>query len=227
MAHIAANLKIPFEKCNYIDLGANHPREMSNTYFFYSQGARGVLVEANSLLCRELMTERKEDVVLHKAVTGSSGDMVKFNVLNGDGLSTIGKIDDIIEVNPEIGLERIETVETICYNDIVEKYLHSAPVILNIDVEGLELEILHSVDFVDKRPVIIVVEMIPYSPKLVVGEKNNEIIEFMRSVNYIEYAFTGINSIFIDKGKLQTTSEDHNGSKHTRNNVESSSCGRS
>ena len=45
--------------------------------------------------------------------------------------------------------------------------------------------------------------MIPYSKKLSVGIKNQELLNFMQSKNYLEYAFTGINSIFIDKIKYQ------------------------
>jgi hypothetical protein len=40
--------------------------------------------------------------------------------------------------------------------------------------------------------------MIEYSKELTVGGKNQEIIGFMKSAGYEEFAFTGINSIFID-----------------------------
>ena len=35
LAYLFAVLGIPFAKCSYLDLGANRPKEMSNTYFFY------------------------------------------------------------------------------------------------------------------------------------------------------------------------------------------------
>ena len=34
LAYLFAVLGIPFAKCTYLDLGANRPKEMSNTYFF-------------------------------------------------------------------------------------------------------------------------------------------------------------------------------------------------
>ena len=40
----------PKVRCSYLDIGANHAKELSNTYFFYKQGIRGVLVEANPAL---------------------------------------------------------------------------------------------------------------------------------------------------------------------------------
>ena len=46
--------------------------------------------------------------------------------------------------------------------------------------------------------------MIHYSENLSVGIKNQELLNFMHSKNYLEYAFTGINSIFIDTIQYQT-----------------------
>lgn len=203
VAYVARMVGKPFEQCSYIDLGANHPVEMSNTYFFYSFGAKGVLVDANDALCRELRSERPGDVVLNNAVSGRSGETVEFNILNTDGLSLVGSIEELQKENKDIKLERTVSIETICYNDIVDKYMKEAPFLLNIDIEGREMDILRSIDFENKRPFILVVEMTPYSIKLVVGEKNQEIMDFMESVGYAEYAFTGINSIFIDKRALE------------------------
>jgi hypothetical protein len=50
---------------------------------------------------------------------------------------------------------------------------------------------------------VVIVEMIPYRKTLYVGERNKDIIEFMERVGYIEFAFTGINSIFIDKESFE------------------------
>jgi len=45
--------------------------------------------------------------------------------------------------------------------------------------------------------------MIPYSKKLPVGQKNPEILAFLQEKGYVEYAFTGINSIFIDAAQVK------------------------
>jgi hypothetical protein len=78
-----------------------------------------------------------------------------------------------------------------------------APMILNIDIEGMEIEILEDIDFIKYRPMVIIVEMIPYKATLVVGQKNQKILDFMYKNGYTEYAYTGINSIFIDGNKLK------------------------
>jgi hypothetical protein len=38
--------------CIYIDVGANQPSQISNTYLFYRKGFRGILMEPNSELSR-------------------------------------------------------------------------------------------------------------------------------------------------------------------------------
>ena len=52
------------------------------------------------------------------------------------------------------------------------------------------------------RPLIVIVEMIEYSTELSVGYKDKEIQQFMETQGYIEYAFTGINSIYLDRRKV-------------------------
>ena len=45
LMYIFVMLGVPLSQCNYLDLGANHPCDMSNTWFFYQQGATGILVD--------------------------------------------------------------------------------------------------------------------------------------------------------------------------------------
>jgi len=198
-------LKIPTHQIFYLDLGANHAKEISNTYYFYRLGARGVLVEANPTLATELKIFRNGDTVLNKCITNKSGDFIDFYVLNGDGLSTSVKenVEEFLRLNPTLYTERVVQVETITIMDVIKSYFQTPPTLLNIDIEGKEEEIINSIDFTLCRPIVIICEMIPYVPDtLVTGQKNRTISEIMQRNNYVEYAFTGINSIFIDRDKL-------------------------
>jgi len=202
---VFALLKIPIHEIFYLDLGANHAKEISNTYYFYRLGARGVLVEANPTLATELKIFRNGDTVLNKCIDEKSGNFIDFYILSGDGLSTSVKenVEEFIRLNPTLYTERVVQVETITIMDVVSNYFESPPTLLNIDIEGKEESILNSIDFTKCRPVVIICEMIPYIPNtLVTGQKNGLISEIMQKNNYVEYAFTGINSIFIDRDKL-------------------------
>ncbi|WP_369594568.1 FkbM family methyltransferase [Lysinibacillus pakistanensis] len=201
LAYIIYVLGILFEDVTYIDLGANHAKEMSNTYYFYNRGAKGVLVEANSKLLPELKLYRNRDIILNNVVDVVDEEIVNFYILSGDGLSTpdLKVAKRFCEINPHLEIVEEKPIKTITYNSIVEQYLGKAPTILSIDIEGKDLELLNSIDFENYRPLLIVVEMIEYDTKLNYRTKNKEILNFLNNKDYDEYAFTGINSIFIDR----------------------------
>ncbi len=204
-AYILMVMGYKWEDCTYLDLGANHAKELSNTYFFYKRGARGVLLEANPDLIPELKLYRNEDIVLNKCVTTSREGEIDFYIMNGDGLSTfdLDSANAAIDANPDLKITKTVKIESITVNKIIENYMGKAPTILNIDIEGKDIEILGSIDFEKYRPLIVIAEMIEYKPTLTVGMKNQEILDYMISIDYIEYAFTGINSIFIDKRRIE------------------------
>lgn len=198
--YVLLYLGIDLQHATYLDLGANHAKELSNTYALYEKGARGVLVEANPALIPELKLSRSEDRIVNKCLAVHSGSPATFYVLSGDGLSTSDKsaAERMMAENPAITIVNEVQVETVAIHELLEQYFHDAPTILNIDVEGMELDILREVDFSKVRPKAVVIEMIEYSMVLNAGNRNQPILDFMKQNNYIEYAFTGINSIFVD-----------------------------
>lgn len=205
ICHILGMLGIPESECTYIDLGANHAKELSNTYHFYKKGARGVLVEANPELIPELKLFRSGDTILNRCVMADDSGNTKFYCLNGDGLSTFDydTVTKSIAANPAIHVVATVEVQSITVNEILEKYFTTAPIFMNMDIEGAESEIIQSMDFEKYRPLILCVETIPYRPYLVVGQKELDLVNLLSDRDYIEYAFTGINSIFIDKRRLK------------------------
>lgn len=205
LAYILHVLGIPFEAISYIDLGANHAKEMSNTFYFYSFGAKGVLVEANPDLIPELKFYRDRDLILNNVVDIEDDKEVDFYILSGDGLSTpdYESAKNFCEINPSIEIVNKKVLKTITYNTIVEQFLGQSPTILSIDIEGKDLEILKSMNLEEYRPLLIVTEMIIYDTKLNYHTKNKDITSYLDSMDYDEYAFTGINSIFIDRRFLE------------------------
>ena len=65
------------------------------------------------------------------------------------------------------------------------------------------MDILKSTNFEKYRPYIFIIETIEYREKISLDNKRNDIVEFMKKNNYEEYAFTGVNSIFIDKRAVE------------------------
>lgn len=202
LAYIVSVLGIPLEKCTYLDLGANHPVEGSNTNFFYRRGANGVLVEANPQLIPDLKAKRSGDIILNRCVDTSLGSKIKFYILSDDGLSTPNEeqAKEIQQKNPDVRILDTIEIESITVNDIFDEYFTDKElVIMSVDIEGKDYEVLKSIDFQKCRPLLIVVEMIEYAKDKLSFTKDNEILNYMMENDYEEYAFTGVNSIFIDR----------------------------
>ena len=70
-------------------------------------------------------------------------------------------------------------------------------------MEGLDREIISSIDFDKYRPKVICIESLDFSPDGSENNKNFSIIEYLKNKNYYLYADTNINSIFIDKNLLK------------------------
>ena len=160
LMYIFVMLGVPLSQCNYLDLGANHPCDMSNTWFFYQQGATGILVDANPKLAEELRRARPKDQVINACVGPVSGETLDFHVLSADGLSAPGDVSEVLRANPAVRVLETIPMQTVAVNDLMEQ-LGGAPKILNLDIEGMEMEILRSIDFAKYRPTTMIIEMIP------------------------------------------------------------------
>lgn len=189
----------------YLDLGANHAKQLSNTYMLYKKGMRGVLVEANPQLIGELKFYRSEDVILNKCISNHSDESLQFYIMSGDGLSctSMDAVNEMIEKNPQLYIKDTITVDTIIVNQILQKYFSKAPILLSIDIEGQEESILQTLDYDKYAPLIVIVERIDYGTTIATKKRKDLIADIMSQNGYFEYAFTGINSIFINKRRLE------------------------
>ncbi len=185
---------------SYLDIGCNHYKRLNNTYHFYKKGIRGVLVEANPDFVEEIKANRPGDTVLNVGVGAVSGESMVFYVLNGDGLSSFNKetVDGALKENPDLEIIKEVPVPIVTVNFIIEQYFYSVPTICSIDIEGDELSVLKSINMDKYRPLIYIIETIEYRKNLDLNNKRMDIIEYMQGKGYQEYAFTGVNSIFID-----------------------------
>src|SRR3954468_21715772 len=81
--HIFQQLKI--EKPSYLDIGAYHPKRLSNTYLFYLKGSRGINVEPDPSLFEAFLNERQEDINLNIGIGPKSGT-ADFYIMNEPAL---------------------------------------------------------------------------------------------------------------------------------------------
>jgi FkbM family methyltransferase len=195
LEYLFAQLNIKFP--TYLDIGANYPVEFNNTYFLYKRGCTGVCVEPDPSLIRDLKKYRPKDTILNVGVGLTSEREADFYVFSAKGLNTFSKEE--AEYRQSFGTHKVEKVIKVALkpiNEVMEEQFASAPNFLSIDVEGLDLPILQSLDFHKYNPDVICVETITYDEGRG-ARKMNEIIQFVCSQGYVVYGDTYINTIFV------------------------------
>jgi FkbM family methyltransferase len=190
---------IGIKQIKYLDIGANKPTFGSNTYLFYSRGNTGVLVEADPSLIPRLKSYRKRDEILNIGVAVSEEKELEFYIFNEPGANTFNKEEAL--KRDQQGLHKIvDTIKVplISINELIKNNFKTYPDFMSIDIEGLDLEVLKSLD-IAKYPIpIICVETCQYSTNHI-RPKDLSIGEFMKSIGYFAYGDTYINTIFVNE----------------------------
>jgi FkbM family methyltransferase len=190
---------LKISKPSYLDIGAHHPTHMSNTYLFYRQGSRGICVEPDPTLFTQIQRKRPRDICLNMGVGVSSKDKADFYVMTNRSLNTFSKQEAVrYQSYGKQKIERVIQIPLLSINDIISQYCKSSPQFISIDVEGLDLDTLKSLDFQRFRPVVLCVETLTYTEDST-ERKLTEAIDFIWGQGYFLYADTFINSIFVDR----------------------------
>lgn len=194
---ILNGLKI--EKPSYLDIGAHHPFYLSNTALFYENGSRGINIEPDPILFKEFIKHRKNDVNLNIGIADKEGEL-DFHILNPPSLNTFSKEEaERFEIEHGYKITRVVKVQVNTIAHIIEKYCNGMfPHFLSLDAEGLDEQILYSINYNITAPIVICVETISFSTSGH-GVKNYELINFLENKGYMVYADTYINTIFVQK----------------------------
>lgn len=197
------------KKPSYLDIGAFDPVFLSNTYKLYENGARGVLVEPNIEQYDKLKCTRPEDIVVNCAVrTNDMPSELEFYIMSAPTLSTIVHREAKYAVASSAwgkqNIEKIRMVQASTINELLARHFPSGVDLISIDVEGLDYEILHELDFRRFQPRMIVVEIWGghYMKEQENGAYENQVpaktfIDFMRQKGYQLLVPLVLNGIFI------------------------------
>jgi FkbM family methyltransferase len=176
---------------SYLDLGAHHPENISNTKLFYDNGSRGINVEANPNLHKLFLESRPQDINLNVGVGIKSGFQDFYMIDEESGRNSfIKEVAEGFVMNcPEFAITEVRQLPIFT----VEQILHhrAIPDFLTIDIEGMDFEVLQSIDFRRYPFKVICVEIQPYSEE--------DIRTLMHNVGYYSIIKCGRNLIFVDK----------------------------
>ena len=182
----------------YLELGVCLPDEGNNTYFFYKNGSRGVCVEADETLIKRIIDTRPEDKVLNVGVGITDETTADFYIFNEPSLNTFSKEEaEFREKHGSYKIQKVAKVQLKTINKLIEENFVTYPQFISIDLEGLDLKVLQTLDFKRFPIPVICVETCTYSENHI-KPKDNIIVDFMLCQNYFAYADTYINTIFVN-----------------------------
>lgn len=186
----------------YIDVGANHPTRLSNTYKFYRKGWRGLVIEPNRTLLNMHRRIRPDDQ--HLAIgCGERPELLEFRHAESHVLSSFSR--EKMKTNEVNGTELIPVLRL----DDCIGCLNKAEVgILSVDVEGLDLEVVKGGTELLKKTWIVIIEG---------EEEDTAIVDFFDSQDFELTHSTKHNLIFVSR-KVITAQECVFDSPITRSN---------
>lgn len=183
-------------KPSYIDIGAHDPFFLNNTALFYLSGSRGISIEPDPVLFEKFIKARPKDVNLNIGLAAKSGKL-KFYKIHPATLNTFSESE--AKKYQKLGHEIIGTqrVKVDTFAKVVKMHFaNKTPDLLSIDVEGLDYEILATIDFNKYRPRVICAETIQYS-RTGKGKKDTRIPKLLVQKGYRVFADTHINTIYV------------------------------
>jgi FkbM family methyltransferase len=140
----------------YVDIGAHHPMRFSNTRLFYEQEWSGICVDPLPDCSMLYARHRPRDKFIKAGVAEKEGEMTYF-MFSEPAINTFS--EKFARENAALVKEK-ETVKTYSLRRILTDHLPPGRKIdfLSVDAEGLDLEILHSNDWVRYRPSVVLIE---------------------------------------------------------------------
>jgi FkbM family methyltransferase len=144
----------------YVDVGAHHPRRFSNTYLLYKQGWRGINIEPNPSAVALFRKERTRDTNLAIGVSDEPGELTYY-MFDEPAVNTFDRQQALAVADAGdfriVGEMRIPVRRL---DDILREHLpkESAIDVLTVDVEGHDLNVLLSNDWITFRPGCVLVE---------------------------------------------------------------------
>ncbi len=144
----------------YIDVGSYDPILYSNTYLFYLKGWRGINIDARPGSMDIFKALRPEDINIEVAI-GKEKKSLTYYMFQEPALNGFSKeISENRHNNTPYKIQQKIELPIMRLETILDKYvpLHTAIHFMNIDVEGLDLEVLQSNDWNKYKPLMMLVE---------------------------------------------------------------------
>lgn len=179
------------EKGKYVEVGSGHPIIGNNTYFLYKRGWSGILIDPIRHYGWRTRLLRPRDRFLNNLV-GVETEQIHFYEYEYGVASTADL--DLVKSYEALGRKYLESysVKPIRLSELGLRATPLDPEILNIDVEGMEMSVLLSVDWKIYNPRIICIE-----EKLNFTSEIPQTKSFLEAKGYVAVSRCYISTIYV------------------------------
>lgn len=179
----------------YVDVGAYNPILYSNTYLFYRMGWSGIVIDPNNLMRLQYRIVRSRDEFVNVGI-GKKKDEKPYFMFSDGAYNTFDEREADMRRKYKnihfLGKTNI-CIRPLC--DIITEYGLSKIDFLNVDVEGLDLDVLKSHDW-RIRPSVIAIEDHFFDPS---EPTKSEAFCFLIKQDYILSGMANFTIIFKSK----------------------------
>jgi len=142
----------------YIDVGCYHPLDGNNTQLLYKKGWNGINLDINYYSIELFNFLRKGDINIHSGISNKKNRLTMYYRKEINMLNTLD--EKIAKMNFRNGYKK-KNIQVNTLNYFISKYFKKLDMIdfMNIDVEGVELNVLKSLNFKIYKPKLICVEI--------------------------------------------------------------------
>ncbi|MDI9313227.1 MAG: FkbM family methyltransferase [Hydrotalea sp.] len=162
----------------YINIGCHHPFRFSNTYSLYKKGFHGINIDIDNrsiALCKKYLPKDKS--LLTFIGGDSTPQVIEFTFFEDGALNTADP--ERIDKLEKLGFKKLykRKRKKTHINELLRKHHVKEIDFLNIDIEGLDKDVIMSLDFTKWRPLVVAIET---------GFKNkdNSVKDFLEAKNY-------------------------------------------
>ena len=182
---------------SYVDVGAFHPRELSNTYKLYLRGWSGVTIEPNPDAAAAFRRIRPRDTHLTIGCAEQQSELTyhKFRDAAQNTFDTARAA--------ELQAEKIGEVSIPCMplNEVFDQYCRDrCPDLLNVDCEGRDLQVIQSLDWRRHRPTVLIIEDFEqFDAGALATPKDSAIRSFMLTQDYAAASQAVFSFFYVDR----------------------------
>lgn len=185
----------------YVDIGCHHPKRGSNTFGLYRKGWHGLLVDLEDQKVLACQLSRPRDRVILAAVSNSETFVDIYSPKEFSTNTTI----NLNAIADKKGFKKIGHIKTRKLDSILEE--NQVPTdfsLLSIDVEGVDFDVLKSLNLEKYKPKLICIECWE-STSGIEAVISGDIYQYLMKYDYHLRAWSGLSAIFASADFIKST----------------------